>query len=113
MAQCHHVRIVWKGGAVTDREVVRFAPGAGADRRTADDTVALVCKLAADFDDAQVARILNRQGRRSGLGRAFTQSSVRSLRAKQHIPQCPRQSVRDPNKGRSPPTRRRASSESP
>jgi hypothetical protein len=51
--------------------------------------VALVHTLAADFDDAQIARILNRQGRRSGLGRAFTQSSVRSLRAKQHIPQCP------------------------
>lgn len=98
-SQRHLVRIVWKGGAVTDREVVRFAPGAGEARRTADDTVALVRKLAADFDDAQIARILNRQGRRSGLGRAFTQSSVRSLRAKQHIPQCPRQSARDPNAG--------------
>jgi len=98
-AQRHLVRIVWKGGAVTDREVVRFAPGAGAARRTADDTVALVRKLAADFDDAQIARILNRQGRRSGLGRAFTQSSVRSVRAKQHIPQCPRQSARDPHEG--------------
>ena len=98
-AQRHLVRIVWKGGAVTDREVVRFAPGAGAARRTTDDTVALVHKLAADFDDAQIARILNRQGRRSGLGRAFTQSSVRSLRAKQHIPQCPRPSARDANEG--------------
>lgn len=98
-AQRHRVRIVWKGGAVTDREVVRFAPGASEARRTAEDTVALVRTLAADFDDAQIARILNRQGRRSGLGRAFTQSSVRSVRAKQHIPQCPRRAARDPHDG--------------
>jgi DNA invertase Pin-like site-specific DNA recombinase len=86
----HQVRIVWKGGAITDREVVRYAPGAGAARRTPEDTIALVRQLAAEFDDAQIARILNRQGRRSGLGRAFTQSSVLSLRGKHQIPKCPR-----------------------
>jgi DNA invertase Pin-like site-specific DNA recombinase len=86
----HRVRVVWKGGAITDREVVRFAPGAGAARRTPEDTIALVRQLAAEFDDAQIARILNRQGRRSGLGRAFTQASVLSLRGKYQIPKCPR-----------------------
>jgi len=86
----HCVRIVWKGGAITDREVVRFAPGAGLARRTPQETIALVRQLAAEFDDAQIARILNRQGRRSGLGRAFTQSSVQSLRGKNQIAKCPR-----------------------
>jgi hypothetical protein len=41
----HAVRIVWKGGAVTDREVVRGKPGWAT--RTAQDTVALVRELAA------------------------------------------------------------------
>jgi hypothetical protein len=85
----HLVRIVWKGGAVTDREVVRSAPGGGQARRTPEDTIALVRQLAGEFDDAQIARILNRQGRRSGRGRAFTQSSVQSLRGKHRIPKCP------------------------
>jgi hypothetical protein len=85
----HLVRIVWKGGALTDREVVRFAPGAGQARRTPEDTIALVRQLAVEFDDTQIARILHRQRRRSGLGRAFTRSSVMSLRGKHQIPMCP------------------------
>ncbi len=65
------MRIVWKGGATIDREVERFTPG-GRAHATPLETVDLVRKLAQEFDDAQIARILNRQGRRSGLDRAFT-----------------------------------------
>ncbi|HEY3195161.1 MAG TPA: recombinase family protein [Candidatus Dormibacteraeota bacterium] len=88
--QRHRVRIVWKGGAVTDREVARFRAGDGRPRphRTAEEIVELVRKLACDFDDAQIARILHRQGHRSGLGLAFTKSSVSSLRHKNDIPVC-------------------------
>ena len=88
--QRHRVRIVWKGGAVTDREVARFRIGDGQPRphRTAEEIVELVRKLACDFDDAQIARILHRQGHRSGLGLAFTKSSVSSLRHKNDIPVC-------------------------
>ena len=93
------VRIVWKGGAITDREVVRFAPGAGQARRTPEDTIALVRQLGAEFDDAQIARILNCQGRRSGLGRALTQSSVQSLRGKPQISSCPRTPAADDHEG--------------
>jgi len=59
------VRIVWKGGATTERQVTRGP--AGRVRRTPEDTIELVRKLAAQFDDAQIALILNKQGRRSGL----------------------------------------------
>lgn len=97
-AKRHLVRIVWKGGTITDRELVRLAPGSQGTR-TAEDTIALVRKLALEFDDSQAARILNRQGRRSGLGRAFTQSSVRSLRAKNRIPQCASKPARDEREG--------------
>ena len=90
----HAVRIVWKGGAITEREVVRGKPGCAT--RTPQDTVTLVGELAREFDDAQIARILNKQGRRSGLGNPFTQQSVTSLRGKHGIPKCPKPLAKDP-----------------
>ena len=92
------VRIVWKGGAVTEREVVRFAAG-GQAHATPADTIELVRKLALEFDDAQIARILNRQGRRSGIGLAFTKESVTSLRGKNRIPAAPKPRARDEREG--------------
>ena len=99
--QRHRVRIMWKGGVVTDREVTRFRAGDGQARphRTAEEIVELVRKLARDFDDAQIARILHRQGHRSGLGRAFTKSSVSSLRHKNDIPACPKKESREGRDG--------------
>jgi uncharacterized protein YndB with AHSA1/START domain len=80
----HLVRIVWKGGATTDRDIVRLR--GGQLKATSEDTIDLVRKLAVDLDDAQIARTLNRQGRRSGLGRAFTGVAIHSLRQKHQIP---------------------------
>jgi len=91
------VRVVWKGGAVTDREVPRLAPGKG--HVTAEDTIELTRRLAQEFDDAQIARILNKQGRRSGFGRPFTRSSVKSMRGRHHIPACPKKRLQDPREG--------------
>jgi excisionase family DNA binding protein len=93
----YRVRIVWKGGEVTDCEVRRQAKGEG--NRTPEETVELVHRLAAEFDDAQIARILNKQGRRSGSGRPFTKEAVRCIRRDREIPKCPRQAVRDPREG--------------
>ncbi len=93
----HAVCIVWKGGAVTEREVVRGKPGCAT--RTPQETVALVRELAREFDDAQIARILNKQGRRSGLGNPFSQQSVTSLRGKHGIPKCQKQIAKDPVEG--------------
>ena len=91
------VRIVWKGGATTEREVVRGP--AGWAQRTPEDTVELVRKLAPEFDDAQIARILNKQGRRSGRDIAFTTAAVTSLRGKNRIPKCAKKVVTDPRHG--------------
>jgi excisionase family DNA binding protein len=91
------VRIVWKGGATTERELVRGP--AGWARRTAEDTVELVRQLAAQFDDAQIARILNKQGRRSGRGIPFTQAAITSLRGKNKIPKCAKIAITDPRQG--------------
>jgi hypothetical protein len=91
------IRILWKGGAVTDREVSRQRPG--TTHTTSEETVSLVRRLAEDFDDGQIARILSKQGRRSGLGNLFTKSSVMSLRGKNQIPACPKPRARDPREG--------------
>ncbi len=92
----YRVRIVWKGGAVTDRDIVRRKNGGVP---TPEDTIELVRKLAIEFDDAQIARILNKQGRRSGRDLPFTQSSVLSLRGKNQIPVCSKPRARDPHEG--------------
>jgi excisionase family DNA binding protein len=95
--QHYGVRIVWKGGATTDREIVRGS--AGWAPRTPEDTVELVRTLAGEFDDAQVARILNKQGRRSGRDIPFTATSVRSMRGKYQIPVCKKKIAADPRHG--------------
>jgi Recombinase/Recombinase zinc beta ribbon domain/Helix-turn-helix domain len=92
------VRIVWKGGAITDREVTRH-PRGGTGYVTAVDTVDLVCRLAVEFDDAQIARILNKQGRRSGRGNTFTKARVTSLRGHYGIAACQQTQARDPREG--------------
>jgi len=94
----YRVRIVWKGGAVTDRDVERLAPGA-ATPKTSRDLVELVRQLAQEFDDAQIARILNRQGRRTARGNPFTQANVMSLRGHHQIPKCAAPQARDPKEG--------------
>lgn len=91
------VRIVWKGGATTDREVVRGP--AGWAQRTPEDTVDLVRTLAKEFDDAQIARILNKQGRLSGRGIPFTGSAVTSLRGKNRVAKCAKKVVTDAQYG--------------
>ena len=94
----YHVLIAWKGGSTTEREVVRFAPG-GHVKATPLETVALVRELAREFDDSQIARILNRQGRRSGRDLAFTKESITSLRGKNRIPIAPKPEPRDEREG--------------
>lgn len=84
------VRIVWKGGELTESQLPRRTritrPGATA---TPEETIELVRQLAKEFDDLQIARILTKQGRRSGLGKPFTRESVHSMRGRYKIPVCP------------------------
>jgi DNA invertase Pin-like site-specific DNA recombinase len=96
--QRYLVRIVWKGGALTEREVVRH-PRGGAGRATSEDTLELVRKLALEFDDSQIARILNKQGRRSATGNPFSKAQLKSLRAKHGIKACAKKLAKDPREG--------------
>jgi hypothetical protein len=91
------VRIVWKGGALTELEVTRR--GAGSGHKTSQDDIELVRQLANEFDDTQIARILNKQGRRTGFGNPYTQANVRSMRGRYKIPMCPPKLPKDPKEG--------------
>ena len=79
------VRILWEGGASTDLTMELNRPG-GHARATPEETVELVRKLAAGYDDATIAMVLGRQHRRTGTGQAFTKSRVASLRVSHGIP---------------------------
>jgi excisionase family DNA binding protein len=58
----------------------------GHFRATDEDTVELVRRLAAHYDDSTIALILSRQHRRTGTGLPFTKSRVQSLRVSRAIP---------------------------
>lgn len=90
------IRIVWKGGAVTDHAIARKTRPPHA---TDEDTIELVRRLAEQFDDAQIARTLNRQGRRTGKDNTFTRHRVATLRNAHGIPVCPKPAAADPQEG--------------
>jgi DNA invertase Pin-like site-specific DNA recombinase len=85
----------WKGGAISELTVPlrRRQPKI----RTGDDTVDLIRRLAVHYPDAQIAGVLNRQGRRTARGMSYTASRVQSLRYHWKIP-C-HQPSGDPQEG--------------
>ena len=76
--------IRWRGGAITELAVALPRPQPAI--RTDEDTIALLERLAAHYPDAQIAGILNRQGRRSATGERFTAIIVGGLRRYRGIP---------------------------
>jgi hypothetical protein len=71
-------------------EVVGRLNRRGPERhRTTEDTIELVRRLAAHHPDAQIAAILNKQGRHTGTGLAFTEARVRGIRQRAGIPAAP------------------------
>jgi hypothetical protein len=78
------VTIRWKAGAITELAVA--LPRHQPTIRTDEDTIELLTRLAAHYDDATIAGILNRQGRRSATGERFTAIIVGGLRRYRNIP---------------------------
>jgi len=78
------VAIRWKGGAITELAVA--LPRHQPSIRTDEDTIELLTRLAAHYDDGTIAGILNRQGRRSATGERFTAIIVGGLRRYRNIP---------------------------
>jgi len=82
------LRILWEGGAATER-TVSLPHTASLARATDQDTIALVRRLAEHYPDKQIASILARQGRRTGTGKPFTAHRVAGLRNYHGIPAGP------------------------
>ncbi len=80
--------IAWQGTATTAVTIPLPKRGAGAIT-TGEDTLALVTRLAAQYDDTTIAQILGRQHRRTATGLAWTRDRVSSLRRSRGIPRCP------------------------
>ena len=80
-----HLVLRWRGGAVHELKVdlrVCRQPAIRTDEQTID----LLRRLACHYDDALIAGILNRQGRRTATGQRFTVNHVGSLRRYRKIP---------------------------
>ncbi len=84
---CAHLTLRWRGGALTELEVDLPQPPSPA-LRTDEDTVNLIRRLAAYYQDATIAGILNRQGRRTVRGERFTAAGVGGIRRYRKIPSC-------------------------
>lgn len=78
------VKIVWAGGAVTEKMV--HLPKPGKERATSLDVVELVRRLAEKFTDDQIARVLIRQGRQTPTGLPYDRHKVANLRRTYGIP---------------------------
>lgn len=80
-----HLTLRWRSGSLSETDIElphrRVAPV-----RTAEETVALIRRLAVHYPDAIIAGILNRQGRTSAYGERFTATIVGSLRRTRDIP---------------------------
>ena len=95
------IKIVWKGGATTERRVPRARRGDKGinGSATPTDTIDIIRKLAVEFDDRQIACILNKQNRQTGEGNPFTANRVATHRHRNGIEICTTKTPRDPREG--------------
>lgn len=77
--------IHWEGGAVTQFNSPLNRTGRHGNS-TEEETVELVRRLALHYPDDMIARILTRQGIRTGKGNNFNAGRVCSLRNRNNIP---------------------------
>jgi DNA invertase Pin-like site-specific DNA recombinase len=87
-----HLTLRWRGGAITELDVIARCPQTPA-LRTDEDTIELVRRLAPHYSSAIIAGILNRQGRRTVRGERFTAINVDGLRRYWKLPRFERTTV--------------------
>jgi DNA invertase Pin-like site-specific DNA recombinase len=80
-----HLTLRWLGGAFSEIDV-RLPHQNAAMKRTDEDTITLIRRLAVHYPDAVTAGILNHQNRKTASGERFTASHVSNLRNYHEIP---------------------------
>jgi DNA invertase Pin-like site-specific DNA recombinase len=80
--------ITWQGTATSAVTVPLPKRGSGAIT-TSEDVVSLIRRLAVQYNDTTITRILARQHRRTATGLPWTRERVGDLRRHHDIPHCP------------------------
>jgi len=80
-----HLILRWRGGQLSELDIVprRSIP---APKRTDEETLSLLRRLAVYYPDDVIAGILNRQGRTTAMGLSFTANRVTNVRTHWGIP---------------------------
>ena len=78
-----HFVIHWKGGVHT--EITMPRPASGAAQKTSMDALDIIRKMAIRFGDNQIASVLNQHGYRTGKGKRWTQTRVKTARRNHSI----------------------------
>jgi excisionase family DNA binding protein len=81
----------WKGGTHTAFEMEK--PRSPAGRKTVEEDLEIIRKMAVRYGDDQIARVLNKLGRRTGKGRAWSREGVKTARRNHAIPGHTRMAV--------------------
>jgi len=74
----------WKGGLAS--ETTAGLPRPKPPYRTSEDTISLIGRLAAHYDDSMITKVLNQQQRRTATGMSFTPANVATIRKRHGIP---------------------------
>ena len=95
--QARTARLVlhWKGGLLS--ETTTDLPRPKPPYRTSEDTVSLIGRLAAHYDDPMITKVLNQQKRRTATGMSFTPANVATIRKRHGIPPCHSGNAPDPD----------------
>jgi DNA invertase Pin-like site-specific DNA recombinase len=95
--QARTARLVlhWKGGLLS--ETTADLPRPKPPYRTSEDTVSLIGRLAAHYDDSMITKVLNQQKRRTATGMSFTPANVATIRKRHGIPPCHSGDAPDPD----------------
>jgi len=83
----------WKGGTHTRFEMAR--PPSGVGRKTSLEDLEIIGRMAVRYGDDEIARVLNKLGRRTATGKRWSEQRVATARRRYAIPGQKR-SIPDP-----------------
>ena len=86
--------IHWKGGSHTQFEMPK--PASGVGRKTSVEDIDVIERMGVRYGDDEIARVLNKLGRRTGKGKRWNQHRVKTVRMRYSIKGRGR-STPDPN----------------
>ncbi len=81
--QMLYFTIHWKGGSHTQFEMQK--PRSGAGQKTSMQDLEIIRRMGVRYGDDEIARVLNKLGRRTGKGKRWNEHRVRDMRYRYSI----------------------------